>query len=143
MSFDRFIGMGEHADPAVRAAQELALARRDADTLAAGIAGAEDEASPAFLAATERLSTAERALIDAVPTTLEGALAKLFFHVDWMAESCGCLNVRSGHPLARSVENLITGLEGIARARGDHRASPSPLPSAAVSHAAEDTAHAA
>lgn len=117
MSFERILEMGDDSDPAVCAARELALARRTADALAADIMSAEDETAPVFEAASKRLSKAEAALIEAVPTTLEGALAKLFFHVDWMAESCGCLNVRGGHPLARSVENLISGLEVIARSK--------------------------
>jgi hypothetical protein len=121
MSLDRFDDLHGAGDPAVDAARELALARQDADALAAGIATAEDETAPAFRAATERVGLAEAALIDAVPSTLEGALAKLLFHIDWMNESCGCLNIRGGHPLSRSVENLITGLEAIAR---QHRAEP-------------------
>ena len=126
MSLERLIEMGDHADPAVRAARELTQARKDADVLASAIISAEDEAAPPFQAATTRLNKAEAALIDAVPTTLEGALAKLFFHVDWMAESCGCLNVRGGHPLSRSVENLIAGLETIARQRGHHVSAGAP-----------------
>lgn len=123
MALDRFADLGVPGDPAVDAARELALARQDADALAAGIATAEDETAPAFRAATDRVGNAEAALIDAVPSTLEGALAKLLFHIDWMNESCGCLNARGGHPMSRSVENLIIGLEAIAR---QHRAEPRP-----------------